>query len=598
LYDSRAAARSGQPADPGQTPPTPPSSQPASPAANGQPASASANGQGSAVTAAVIAPEPGRSRWRRRNSGAASAPGRDTWPGLATWWSLAAAFAAGLALAGAFPPVGFWPLAIVGPALLTLAVWRQGHLVTFAAALTCGAVFFLALLSWLINVAWYAWITLTVVEAVIFAVLALALPPLLRLRAWPLAVAGWWVVQEGAHDRLPWGGFPWGRLAMSQAAAPTAGWAAIGGPPLLTFLLALAGASVAYLAITLWAGYRNRAGEPGARGTRSRRVGVAAIVAGLAAAVALAGNLVWAPPTGPGPTAVIATVQGDVPHARNLPNQLRATRVTANHAAATIALARKIAAGRRPVPAIVIWPENSTDIDPRLSPPTYRDIGLAVDAIGRPVLVGAVLDDPLRNAGQLWLPGRGPVQEYVKRQLVPFGEVIPLRGLLSMFTSLPSLQPTNFTPGHRAVVFHVGPVRLGDVICYEVGFDSLVRSEVQAGANLLTVQTNDADFEVDGQMGETGQQLEMARMDAITTGRAVAVASTTGVSAIIGPDGRILTRSRTWQRIALEARVPLRSSLTPADRVGDWPELAIIAMTVLALGWAVAGHRWRRRRAR
>ena len=614
MYDSRAAARSGKPADPGQTPPTPPSGEATSPAANGQGAGPPANGQGGDVPAAVIAAEPGRSRWWRRNSGGptdpgragwwrrnsggATDPGRAGWPGLTGWWSLAAAFAAGLALAGAFPPVGFWPLAIVGPALLTMAVWRKGRLATFVAALTCGAVFFLALLSWLVNVAWYAWITLTVVEAVIFAVLALVLPPLLRLRAWPLAVAGWWVVQEGVHDRFPWGGFPWGRLAMSQAAAPTAGWAAIGGPPLLTFLLALAGASAAYLAIALWAAHGNRTGEPGASGTRSRQVGVAAIVAGLAAAVALAGNLVWTPPSGPGPTAVIATVQGNVPHARNLPSQLRATRVTANHAAATIALARKIAAGQRPVPAIVIWPENSTDIDPRLSPPTYRSIGLAVDAIGRPVLVGAVLDDPLRNAGELWLPDRGPVQEYVKRQLVPFGEVIPLRGLLEEFTSLPSLQPTNFTPGHRAVVFHVGRVRLGDVICYEVGFDNLVRSEVLAGANLLTVQTNDADFEVDGQMGETGQQLEMARMDAITTGRAVAVASTTGVSAIIGPDGRIITRSRTWQRIALEARVPLRSSLTPADRVADWPELVIIAMTVLALAWAVAPSSWRRRRAR
>ncbi len=498
---------------------------------------------------------------------------------------------------------------MAGPALLTLAVWGKGRLATFMAGLICGAVFFLALLSWLVNVAWYAWVTLTVVESVIFAVLALALPPLLRLRAWPLAVAGWFVLQEGVHDRFPWGGFPWGRLAMSQAAAPTAGWAAIGGPPLLTFLVALAGASIAYLAVALLAATRNHArdprasdphagdphpGDPRAGGLRSRAVGMAAIVAGLATVVALGGNLLWAPPSGPGPTAVIATVQGDVPHARNLPNQLRATRVTANHAAATIALARQIAAGRRPVPAMVIWPENSTDIDPRLSPATYRSIALAVDAIGRPVLVGAVLDDPLRNAGELWLPGRGPVQEYVKRQLVPFGEVIPLRGLLDMFTSLPSLQPTNFTPGHRAVVFHVGRVRLGDVICYEVGFDNLVRSEVLAGANLLTVQTNDADFELDGQMGETGQQLEMARMDAITTGRAVAVASTTGISAIIGPDGSILTRSRTWQRIALEARVPLRSALTPADRAGSWPELAIIVMTVLALLWAVL-RAWRRR---
>ncbi len=523
--------------------------------------------------------------------------------GLPRWSSLALAFAAGLALAAAFPPVGVWPLAIAGPALLVLAVWRKGWLATFAMALTCGGVFFVALLSWLVNVAWYAWITLAVIEVLLFAVLALALRPLLRLRAWPLAVAGWWVAQEAIRDRFPWGGFPWGRLAMSQPAAPTAGWAAIGGPPLLTFLLALAGACVAYLVLTA-AGLRHSDGRNAARGTaaapdaRRRGLVLAGLLAVLAVGVTMAGNLAWSWAPGPGPTAIVATIQGNVPHSRNLPEQLRATVVTMNHAAATITLARQVRAGLRPAPDIVIWPENSTDIDPSLSPPTYADIAAAVAAIDRPVLVGAVLDNPQRNAGQLWLPGRGPVQVYIKRQLVPFGEVIPLRGFIDHFTSLPSLQPQNFTPGHRAVVFAVGKVRLGDLICYEVGFDNLVRSEVAAGANLLTVQTNDADFELDGQLGETLQQLDMARMDAIWTGRSVAVASTTGISAIIAPDGALLVRSRTWRRAELEARVPLRSALTPADRIGPWPELGIAVLTALALAWALAGPRLRGRRAR
>ncbi len=515
---------------------------------------------------------------------AATAPSKRSWPGLNRWWSLAAAFAAGLALAGAFPPFGFWPLASVGPALLIVAVWGKGRLATCALALLCGLVFFVALLSWLVNVAWYAWLTLALIEALIFAVLALALRPLLRLRFWPLAVAGWWVLQEAVHDRFPWGGFPWGRLAMSQQDAPTVGWTAIGGPPLLTFLLALAGAGLAYLAITGW---------PGLPGRRALARG--AIVAALTSGLALSGSLVWSPPSGPTPMAQIATVQGDVPHARNLPNLLRASTVTENHALATIALARQVRAGTRPAPALVIWPENSTDIDPRLSTPTYASIAVAVNAINRPVLVGAVLNHPLRNSGQLWLPGRGPVKEYIKRQLVPFGEVIPLRGLLSVVTSLPQLQPRNFRPGHRAVVFPIGKIRLGDVICYEVGFDNLVRSEVLAGANLLTVQTNDADFELDGQLGESLQQLAMARIDAITTGRAVAVASTTGLSAIIAPDGSILTKSKTWQRAILESRVPLRTELTPAVQAGEWPELGIIAFMLLALAWAI-GSGWRRRR--
>ncbi len=512
---------------------------------------------------------------------AARTPAGDVAPVLGGWWSTGLAVAAGLTLAAAFPPAGIWPLAVAGPALLTLAVRGKRPLASLGLGAACGAVFFVALLSWLVNVAWYAWAALTVLETVIFAVLTVALPPLLRLRGWPLTVAGWWVLQEAVRDRFPWGGFPWGRLAMSQASAPTAGWAAIGGLPGLTFLLALAGACLAYLVIAILSPARDS-------GRRSRPARVAAVLALGAAGLVLCGNLAWRWSPGPGPTAVVATIQGNVPHSRDLPDQLRATTVTTNHAAATIALAGQIKAGRRPAPDVVIWPENSTDLDPRQSPQTYQTISLAVRVIDRPVLVGAVLANPVRNAGQLWLPGRGPAQVYLKRQLVPFGEVIPYRGFLELFTSLPELQPRNFTPGHRAVVFHLGKIRLGDVICYEVGFDNLVRSEVTAGANLLTVQTNDADFELDGQLGETLQQLKMARMDAITTGRAVAVASTIGVSALIAPDGDLIARTGTWQRAELDERVPLVSALTPADHLGGWPELVIVVMTALGLLWELA----------
>ena len=200
---------------------------------------------------------------------------------------------------------------------------------------------------------------------------------------------------------------------------------------------------------------------------------------------------------------MVAAVQGDVPHARNLPQLLNDSTVTQNHAQATEKLAAQVKAGQRPEPDIVIWPENSTDLDPFYYPAIYQEVSGAVSAIGRPILVGEVLYNPQRVVGQLWLPGRGPTAIYAKRQLVPFGEVIPDRGLLSHITSLPALQPVNFTPGHRTVIFRTGKIRLGDVICYEIGFDGLVRSEVSAGANLLTMQTNDADFEVDGQTGES-----------------------------------------------------------------------------------------------
>jgi apolipoprotein N-acyltransferase len=123
-----------------------------------------------------------------------------------------------------------------------------------------------------------------------------------------------------------------------------------------------------------------------------------------------------------------------------------------------------------------------------------------------------------------------------------------------------------------------------------------VRSDVQDGANLLTMQTNDATFERDGQTGETGQQLAMARIRAVEHDRAVVVASTTGYSAIIAPDGHLVTSSGTWQQAELEARVPLISYTTLADRVGAWPEYVIVGLTIAALAYAAIRQQAGRRR--
>lgn len=492
-------------------------------------------------------------------------------------WALPAAVAGGLALAGAFPPVGVWPLAAAGPAVLVLTLYRQRLRASFGIGLAFGVAFFVPLLSWLINVAWYAWGALAIAEAVIFGLLCIGQRLLFRLPGWPVAVAGWWVAAEAMRARWPYA-FPWGRLAMSQAGSPAAHWAAIGGPPLLSFLVALAGATVAWAVLAMLS---SRA-EPA-----WRRVFPAGLAVAGAAGLALGGALLPVDQAGPGQrTAAVAAIQGDVPHARDLPDLLRASTVTENHAAATGALAARVAAGRAPAPDLVIWPENSTDLDPALYPPIYATIRSAVHTIGRPVLVGALLENPLRNTGQLWLPSRGPVATYVKRQLVPFGEYIPFRGLLRHITSLVNLQPVNFTAGDKAVVFHTGRIRLGDVICYEVGFDGLVRSEVTAGANLLAVQSNDATFEVDGQSGESTQQVAMARIQAITSNRAVVYASTTGESAIISPAGAVLAHSGMWQRAELDTRVPLRTGLTVADRLGGWPETLLTGLAIAALGLA------------
>ena len=506
-------------------------------------------------------------------------------------WALPAALAAGLLLAAAFGPVGAWPFAVISPALLVLILRGRSLRGSFTVGLAFGLGFFFPLLIWVVNLAWFAWVALAIASALVFAVFVVAQRLLLNLRWWPLAVAGWWVAAEAFRDRWPWGGFPWGRLAMSQAGLPTQGWAAIGGPPVLSFVVALTGTTLAWVVLSVLTG--DRAG-------RRRRTTLAAVAFAATAGVScLPAALPLDPVPANAKTAVVAAIQGNVPRARgSLAEQLNdQLTVTLNHVVATDDLARKVAADKLPAPDLVIWPENSTDFDPSLDPQIYSEIASATAAIDRPILAGEVLQNPERNAGVLWLPGKGPTAMYVKRRLVPFGEYVPFRSLISKITSLTQLQPIPFVPGHKTVVFDVGQIKLGDVICYEVAFDDLVRSEVQAGANLLSMQSNDATFERVGEItAESSQQLAMARIRAVEFDRAVVVASTTGYSAIVAPDGRLMTTSGVWQQAELEARVPLLTHDTPAEQAGAWPEWAIVAATTLALGLAVTQAVSRRRR--
>jgi len=500
--------------------------------------------------------------------------------GFRTRWALLLSAAGGLAAFASSPPLDVWPLAFLGPGLLVLALTGRRLRSSFGCGLVFGLALFVPLLSWLINVAWYAWAALAGAEALIFAVVVIGQRLLLELPGWPALVAAWWVAAEALRDRWPFA-FPWGRLAMSQSVAPDVRWVAVGGAPLLSFLVALTSTMAARYVLSLLSG-------------RSRLALGSGLAAVVTAGLVFAGGLLPVDPVGGAPTATVAAIQGNVPRARNLPQLLNDSQVTQNHVAATDALAAAVKAGRLPAPDVVIWPENSTNLDPREYPEIYADLAGAVAAVGKPILVGEVLQNPERNVGQLWVPGTGPTAIYVKRELVPFGEYIPFRSIISSFSSLPSLQPVNFTPGRDPVVFDVGKIRLGDVICYEVGFDDLVRSEVNAGANLLALQSNDADFELDGQLGETEQQTAMARIRAIESDRALVYASTTGESTVISPTGAVIARTGIWRRAILDERVPLVSYRTLADRVGAWPEYVLVLVTVLALGLAVVTLRRRR----
>ncbi|MBQ1071450.1 apolipoprotein N-acyltransferase, partial [Micromonospora sp. D75] len=212
-----------------------------------------------------------------------------------------------------------------------------------------------------------------------------------------------------------------------------------------------------------------------------------------------------------------------------------------NHVDATLELAERVTEGGQPRPDLVVWPENSSDIDPLRNPAAGERIGQAADAIGAPILVGAVLAGPeagqVRNVGLLWRPGTGVDldQTYVKRHPVPFAEYVPLRSLARMVSSQVDRVSSDFVPGDRPGVVDAGAAVLGDVICFEVAYDGIVRDTVTGGAQLLVVQTNNATFDV----AEARQQLAMVRLRAVEHARAALMASTVGVSGFISPDVRV-----------------------------------------------------------
>jgi len=265
-----------------------------------------------------------------------------------------------------------------------------------------------------------------------------------------------------------------------------------------------------------------------------------------------------------------------------------------NHVNATKDLAERVARGEVPPPDLVIWPENSTDIDPFEDPTVMRDISDAVDTIGVPTLVGAMIRGPgpvdVENQGIVWLPGTGPTTSYSKMHPVPFGEYIPMRELLAKYFERLDQIPRDMVPGEEIGLLDLGATRIGDVICFEVIYDDLIRDVVDGGAKLLVVQTNNATYMGTGQVE---QQFAIARLRALETRRYVAVAATNGVSAFVDPNGHVVERAPTRTQRVLVHDTPLLTELTPAVRFGVHLERGLAALGLLAIVWSLLVHRRR-----
>ncbi|MFJ6567598.1 apolipoprotein N-acyltransferase [Streptomyces sp. NPDC091292] len=485
----------------------------------------------------------------------------------------------GVLLYVSFPPRTLWWLAL--PAFAAFAWCLRGR--SWKAGLGLGYVFglgfLLPLLVWTgVEVGPGPWLALAAVEALFVALVGAGIASVSRLPAWPVWAAALWIAGEAARARVPFGGFPWGKIAFGQADGVFLPLAALGGTPVLGFAVVLCGFGL-YEAVRVALHTRH---------TRTLRRGTAAVAAltlALPVVAALAARPLVSDAAEDG-TATVAVVQGNVSRAGLAFNAQRRA-VLDYHAKETERLAARVDAGEVPRPDFVLWPENSSDIDPFRNPDARGVIETAVKAVGVPVSVGGVVetdDGRLFNQQILWDPAKGPVATYDKRQIQPFGEYIPLRSVMSYFSEDVGMVRQDFSRGTEPGVFTMAGTKVGIATCYEAAFDWAVRDTVTHGAQIISVPSNNATFD---RSEMTYQQLAMSRIRAVEHSRAVTVPVTSGVSAVIMPDGRIVDRTGMFTAASLVEKVPLRSSQTPATRLGTLPEAALVLLAAAGLGWSV-----------
>lgn len=474
-----------------------------------------------------------------------------------------------------YEPMGWWPAAIVGMALLyfTLGFRRpslaRGALIAFVH----GLVMYLFTLPWIGelvgNVPYIALAASCALYAILTGVGGAAIA---RWRWGFLAFPLLYVAVEHLRSSAPFGGFAWVRLAWGQVNGPLVELASWGGPSLVSFAAALAGTGLAALAMSL---YHRRAS------TGLRIAGALALIAPLG--LGIVAGLGSSPDTG---QVTVSAIQGNVPRL-GLDFNAQRRAVLSNHVRVTEELA---ADGTRP--DLVIWPENSSDVNPFQDAEAARLIDGAVSAIDAPVLVGTITADDAGyyNTMQVFDPADGVGDYHRKVYLQPFGEYMPLRDFFRRFTDLVDLA-SDFTPGNGNFTVTMNDVTVGVATCFEVIKDDAYRTAIGNGAEILVTPTNNATF---GFSDMTYQQLAMSRLRAIETDRAVVIAATSGVSAIVHPDGTVSQQSEIFEPAALTETLPLKDTVTPAVTLGAMIQWALTIMGVVFTVVALATTRSRK----
>ncbi|MEO0067346.1 MAG: hypothetical protein RJB63_471 [Actinomycetota bacterium] len=501
---------------------------------------------------------------------------------------VALAIGGGLLSSLAYPREGLWPMIFAAVIALLLSVRGLGFGKAFWVGYAGGFFFYVSQIEWMsLYLGPVPLLALSMLEAFFFGLgLAsiakvwawLEAKPKLRFRGFKisLAIATLWTAREWVSTNLPYGGFPWSRLAMSQSESPLAKWVYFGGQSLLTFVVAL----ICALAIT-WTLEVRVSGWRTAGSIYS--IALTVFLVSLPASTTL-------PASAEHGSLVIAAVQGNA-NAGLFANAERGS-ILRNHLEATKLIPGK-AKGQKI--DLVVWPENASDINPlgdAVAGDTIRR--LVDDKLEVPLIFGTITrrGDELFNSSIFWKPGVGATDWYDKKRPVPFAEYVPDHDFwYSLAPDLIGMISHGYSFGTRDGIFELGDKRLGVLICFEIAIDDISRDLVHSGAQVVLSQTNNSDF---GHSDETFQQVAIAKLRAIETGRAVVNDSTVGVSAVFSPDGTVLDQLPTFEPGVMVTKVPLRTSITPAMTIGSSLDLAINLAAGILIALSIARKPLRR----
>lgn len=488
------------------------------------------------------------------------------------WWLAALLAAAGaLALEAAFPDRGVWILAPVGIGAILVSLIGRTAASAFVLGLIAGVTF------WLVHIAWLTlylgpipWLALGIFESLFFAVSCSAIAVVYRRATalWgsgphrvltvPVVVAGLWVARESLTSVFPEGGFAWGRVAFSQSVSPLGplvAWVGIAG---LTFLIVWSAAFVIEL-------------------VRARRYSaLARVLVAVAAATVLVAIPSWPAPTEG--TMRVGAVQGN--SRAGLFDRGEPGSILSDHAAESLKL-------RGENLDVLVWPENASDLNPERFPRAAATLDYVSEAVEAPIAVGTITlrGDDVYNTSLLWQAYGQVLDYYDKRHPVPFAEYMPMRPLFhAIVPDLVDLVTRDYTKGTTDAIFDIDGVPVGITICFDITDDALAREYISDGAQIIFAQTNNADF---GRTDENLQQLSIARIRAMETGRSVVNISTVGTSQIIGPDGSTLAAIPAYEPGSMVADVPLSRVLTPASLLGLGIELSLAGLGLAGLVLAV-----------